>query len=295
MLIKWVQPSLGGNDVLVEYDIVIRGKDNSLYQELTYCSGQDVLVKTNAECLVPMSVFWTAPFNLLQDDLIRVKVAARNQLGWGPYSDQNDVGLLVQTKPRTPTLPVVRKEDLCTTTAIAVEMSEFTLFQTGGSDLTSYNLEWNTGAGTVFYELIGETADNIDRVFTKNLLSSGNLYSFRYRIKNIYGFSDYSPIADIFCAKAPAQVTTPTLTYVDKNVKIDWDTPDANFNPILGYKVEIQTSDSNVWYEDQVNCDGSNPTVRTNTVCQIPMLRFLQVPLNLQLSSPILVRISAFN
>lgn len=35
--------------------------------------------------------------------------------------------------------------------------------------------------------------------------------------------------------------------------------------------------------------------MRTNTVCSIPMLRFLQTPINLVLGSPILVRISAFN
>lgn len=239
VLIEWVQPSLGGNDVLVEYEIKIRGKDNQLYSELTYCNGQDALVKQNAECLIPMSVFWTSPFNLLQDDLIQLKVATKNQLGWGEFSDQNTIGLTVQTKPRTPTIAVVRNEQLCTTTAISVQMPEFTLSESGSSDITSYNLEWNTGAGTVFYELIGETADNLDRVYTKSALTSGALYSFRYRIKNIYGFSDYSPVADIFCAKVPAQVATPTLSYVGKNVQIDWNAPDSNFNSILGYKIEI--------------------------------------------------------
>ena len=130
-------------------------------------------------------------------------------------------------------------------------MPEFTLFQSGGSEITSFNLEWNTGAGTQYYELIGETTgDNLDRVFVKTTLTSGTLYSFRYRIKNIYGFSDYSPVAEIFCAKAPARVDTPTLTYVDKNVMIDWSAPDNNFNPILAYKVEILTADGVTWFED---------------------------------------------
>jgi len=80
-------PFLGGNDILIEYNITIRGKDGRLYNELTYCSGQDDLIKHNAECYIPMAIFWTSPFNLILEDLIQVKVAALNQLGWGPYSD----------------------------------------------------------------------------------------------------------------------------------------------------------------------------------------------------------------
>jgi hypothetical protein len=70
-------------------------------------------------------------------------------------------------------------------------------------------------------------------------LTPGTLYQFRYRIKNIHGFSQYSPITEIFCAKVPATIAIPTLSYVGKNVKIQWVTPDDNFNAIKGYKVEI--------------------------------------------------------
>jgi len=39
VLIQWNEPFLGGNDILAEYEIVIRGKDDKLYHELTYCNG----------------------------------------------------------------------------------------------------------------------------------------------------------------------------------------------------------------------------------------------------------------
>lgn len=63
------------------------------------------------------------------------------------------------------------------------------LFLSGGSEVISFNIEWNTGAGTQWYELLGETVNNPDRVFTKTDLTPGALYSFRYRLKNIYGYS----------------------------------------------------------------------------------------------------------
>lgn len=117
-------------------------------------------------------------------------------------------------------MPVTRFESLCTTSAISLEFPEFTLFQSGGSEIISYNLEWNTGAGTTFYEITGESVNNPDRIVTKVDLTPGTLYQFRYRIKNIYGFSQYSPVAEIFCAKVPAIIATPTLTYIGKNVKV---------------------------------------------------------------------------
>lgn len=74
--IQWVQPFLGGNDLLLAYNVTLRGSDGRLYTQLTYCDGTDALVMRDAECYIPMSVFWAAPFNLLQEDLIQVKVAA---------------------------------------------------------------------------------------------------------------------------------------------------------------------------------------------------------------------------
>ena len=139
---------------------------------------------------------------------------------------------------------------MCSTTAISLEFPQFTLFESGGSEIISYNLEWNTGAGTTFYEITGESVNNPERIVTKGELTPGTLYQFRYRIKNIYGFSLYSPVVEIFCAKVPAVIVTPTLSYVGKNVKIVWTAPDNNFNAIKGYKVEILQADGVTWFED---------------------------------------------
>jgi len=92
--------------------------------------------------------------------------------------------------------------------------------------------------------------NNPDRIITKTDLTPGTVYQFRYRIKNIYGFSQYSPVAEIFAAKVPSIITTPTLSYVDKSVKIKWTAPNNNFNTIQGYKIEILEVDGVSWFED---------------------------------------------
>ncbi len=57
-------------------------------------------------------------------------------------------------------------------------MPEITGLNTGGSDITSYALYWNMGSGTVFYEIIGETVDNLVRFAFQDNLVNGNAYSF---------------------------------------------------------------------------------------------------------------------
>jgi hypothetical protein len=40
---------------------------------------------------------------------------------------------------------------------------------------------------------------------------------------------------------------------------------------MTGYIVKIRHSDDTTYSEELVNCDGSDPTIRDNTQCQIPI------------------------
>jgi hypothetical protein len=65
-------------------------------------------------------------------------------------------------------------------------------------------LEYNRGDGSsTFYEVIGETDEQLERVVPV-LTVPGLSYLFRYRVKNVHGFSiGYSPEVEIKSAKAP--------------------------------------------------------------------------------------------
>ena len=90
-------------------------------------------------------------------------------------------------------------------------------------------------------------------------------------------------------------MVTPTLTYVDKALVISWTAPNDNFSPISEYKIEFMAVDDVTWYQDQFDCDGSNPDILMSLQCTIPMLTLQEPPFNLVLGSPILARISATN
>jgi hypothetical protein len=63
----------------------------------------------------------------------------------------------------------------------------------GGAEVTSYNLQYNQGSGTTFVEVVGESSEQLERVITVPT-TPGTTYLFRYRVKNIFGFSiSFSP------------------------------------------------------------------------------------------------------
>jgi hypothetical protein len=108
-----------------------------------------------------MSTLTVTPYSLTFNTLIRVQVSASNLQGEGELSDFNTEGALVQQKPDTPSAPVWRVDDECTVTTITVEMPRITDLsdEAGGAEITSYNLEYNNGEGSVFYEIAGETTE----------------------------------------------------------------------------------------------------------------------------------------
>ena len=131
--------------------------------------------------------------------------------------------MLIITVPSTPLLPPVRIEEMSTTSTITVELPliENGSEAAGGSEISSYNLETNNGFGLTFSEFLGgDSGENLDRVITVPT-TPGSTYLFRYRVKNILGYSEsYSPVAEIKSAKKPLQPASITTSISGKNVLV---------------------------------------------------------------------------
>ena len=90
------------------------------------------------------------------------------------------------------------------TTSITVQMPDVTGTQTGGSAITSYNLQFNGGGtGNIYTTLIGEVPLNLVKTFTKNGLTANTQYKFRYRVNNKYGWGPFSDPVTILAATLP--------------------------------------------------------------------------------------------
>ena len=66
-------------------------------------------------------------------------------------------------------------------------------------------------------------------------------YGFRYRVKNVYGWSEFSPITYILAADPPSRPPKPTfVSATDNSIAIKL-YPSANFNGafVIKYVLEI--------------------------------------------------------
>jgi hypothetical protein len=98
----------------------------------------------------------------------------------------------VETAPDTPTLPPIRQDAGTSSTQVTVEMPLIVDGSTaaGAATIASYRLEWNSGSGTTFTDVVGGSSANLVRTATVSSgIASGQSYTFRYSVSNIYGWS----------------------------------------------------------------------------------------------------------
>ena len=92
----------------------------------------------------------------------------------------------------------------------------------GGSDITSYTVQWNLGGpGTDFYDLSTVSASTL--TFTQSGLTTGEIYTFRVFATNYIDPSAPSGTLQVYAATKPLQPSTPAEVSADQNqITIRW-------------------------------------------------------------------------
>jgi hypothetical protein len=93
----------------------------------------------------------------------------------------------------------------------------------------------------------------------------------------------------------PITPSAPTLINDDTSVIIDWVAPNSNGAPITSYTILIRESDELSFTEDAVSCNGANPTILSNTHCEVPLATLTQAPYSLSLGDGIFAKVVATN
>jgi hypothetical protein len=143
-------------------------------------------------------------------------------------------------------------------------MTALTGDSTGGSTVLSYHLEIDqAGGGTgPWTEVAGETSDSLVLEHVVTGLSEGLMYFFRYRVKNVHGWSgypgeEYSPVQAILLATVPDATAVARVSNSGTDALVEWDEPSFDGNsPLLGYRVQIRGSNG-LFMEETSSCDGS--------------------------------------
>ena len=103
--------------------------------------------------------------------------------------------------PGTPTAAPTKTQSASSSTALMVEY--LAVADSQGQTIISYSLEIDLLLTGSFTALTGNPVDSMALSHIATGLERGKTYGFRYRCKNAYGWSSYSPVSHLLVAVAP--------------------------------------------------------------------------------------------
>lgn len=132
----------------------------------------------------------------------RVKVLCYNVEG-ETYSDTSSI--LLADSPLAPLTQVRKVQSLSTTTRLALEFDALPDERLNGATVLSYSLEIDNDLSGNFVSLIGFKVDQLGLTHIESGLTKEKKYAFRYRVRNVYGWSAYSPTSYLLVAVEPGE------------------------------------------------------------------------------------------
>ncbi|CDW74138.1 pa14 multi-domain protein [Stylonychia lemnae] len=278
IVLSWNPPQTGGEDI-DSYEIKLYIPSSDTYVvDTANCNGAVDAIKTSRTCTFDM-VYLNTQYSFLTGDILQGIGRAHNIYGWGDYSKMNAVGASIITKPtkmEKPSLGLNTDKD-----TLQVSWQELIYdYQTGGSAITSYNLEQYSGAN--WNEVVGNTTSFLGLSTNIEGVSVGTTYTFRIRAKNYFGFGQFSESALLSPIDAPDKMAKLRTSIVNTNVKIAWDAPATNGLAISEYKIMIQNNDTTTYSTETRYCDGADATTISFSYCFIPINILRDLPFYLK-------------
>lgn len=149
VVISWEEPTYNFAQITAYRVKLVQSDGVTFTEESTYCDASQQLILLQKFCLIPHSVLTAEPYSLTFDTLIEAKLEAFNRNGWSPESTVNTAsGLLkdrIQTVPSQMVASLIEGA-LTNTQQVHLEWQELVGYvETGGADITSYNIQWDMG------------------------------------------------------------------------------------------------------------------------------------------------------
>lgn len=114
--------------------------------------------------------------------------------------------------------------------------------------------------------LIGHDVDQMALTYTQTGLTKGNTYGLRYRARNQYGWSGYSPVEFLLVATEPGESARPTFVSADDdNISITLNLNAENRgSEITNYELSISTD--GLTYTALIGYDGASSSYTLNSL-----------------------------
>jgi hypothetical protein len=139
----------------------------------------------------------------------RFKIRAYNNAYW---TDSEPLLAVLASVPDTPTSAPVSNASITNESRIQINYGPQPASENGGSPITSYELQVDNAKGGDFKNLIGgdSTGASLETTYLYEVgIKSGDIYRFRYRSKNVNGWSSFSTITYIRAATVPERPAKP--------------------------------------------------------------------------------------
>jgi hypothetical protein len=222
---------------------------------------------------------------------VYAKVSAINQVGESEYSTPGNGAVI--TMSYTPDAPVNLAKDFALTSKSQISLVWEDGSSNGGQPILDYRVSHDQAAGiwTVLSSSVTE------RKITLSGTTSGQTYYFKVEARNVIGYSPESVTVGIKAAIVPTAPTSVTTTRDVNDVVINWTPPSVNSlidfgDAILGYRVYIRTSDSNLYEQDVSECPDTGPSTHT---CSVSINTLQDYPFHLAEGNSVWAKVVAFN
>jgi len=178
---------------------------------------------------------------------------------------------------------------------IVIDIAE--VLEDGGSPILSYSIEMDDGSG--YASIIGDPDDSLARTHSESGVTSGASLKFKYRVRNVYGWSDYSPEVTIIASTESTEPLNPasTNTPLSSVVTITWDLPTNTGGDgitIDEYRVLIRHADG-VTFSEPAGYDGTNATLVSTRTLEVEMATLHAIPFYLTQADDVIVKVQARN
>lgn len=117
-------------------------------------------------------------------------------------------------------------------------------------------MEWDNATQGTTYSVLVEFEDPSAENLLQNVngLVIGQIYQFRHRVMNIYGWSPYSTPVYQLAAEVPSKPEAPISSNTLTSVTFDWTLPNNGGSFVTSYIIEFLSKDGE-WHEQLSHCN----------------------------------------
>ena len=182
--------------------------------------------------------------------------------------------------------------------AVAVAWDTLTLeWQTGGSPVTAYELEWDAGSPSSFAALT-LSPSALATAHSEPVPAAGVRYSFRVRARNLFGAGPLSALVSGLAVNLPGAVPNVVVAYnppsQPEQVTLTWDPAPDRGQHLQAYRVRLLAANG-TFLERTDLCDGAAAGMLSSRLCLFAFPDLTADPLALRYPAALSVEVSARN